>query len=658
MSNALEKIKKISLINEKDYIIGLNCRLLIFEPFSKTMPHNHSEGEVWILISGEMTVKINDQIIDLKMGNFLKIDPLVKHQIINGEHSSVLHVLWWNNAKKLKNVVEHFVDSSPKESKYQLIIPAIVTPNGPMHLGHAGGPYIIADVLRRAFKMQGIRTSTFLGTLGHQEHIQIAAHKDGSDYYALAKKNTDSILQSFALLDIEYDFFLHPSPPARFKEIMSEIFYELYHQKIIYEKEASVPFDNDNNCFVVDAHLKGQCPMCRAFVSGVECENCGLYLDDSLLLKPSTLKNGTVETRPLKRLYLKLEPISQKLAEHYQTMWLTTSMRTYLDHWFSRDLPDVCISNPLTEGINIPLPGYKKQYFTVAFEHVARYFLAFEMFSQKKGRPQSWKDFVLSDEHELTITFGNDNFFARTILAPSILIALKCEAVIPRYFHSNHFMNLNKSKFSTSKNNAIWVNEFVNEHNREFLRFYLIYMRPEFSETNFSVDEFKKFNQALWKEGFANYLFKIQSILDKHESKILPGAGEFSHHEVSFLRITQELGKNINRSIAPRNFNSTFLCSQIERYVLEAIRFADSATSWKHMQLHTPRSSLLATQTRLLLYSLAVLIVGLHPVMPNLTTQLANCLGLGSITTALLAEDWLQKPFNAFSLNSIIEILQ
>lgn len=48
-----------------------------------------------------------------------------------------------------------------------LIVPAMLTPNGLMHVGHAAGPFVHADVLKRVAQSTGSDAFVLQGTHGH-----------------------------------------------------------------------------------------------------------------------------------------------------------------------------------------------------------------------------------------------------------------------------------------------------------------------------------------------------------------------------------------------------------------------------------------------------------------------------------------------------------
>ena len=122
-------------------------------------------------------------------------------------------------------------------------------------------------------------------------------------------------------------------------------------------------------------------------------------------------------------------------------------------------------------------PDFENQKVHVWMEMAAHY----EAFSK---RPDFWIH-----------CFGFDNSFYYLLFIPALLRALDSKARIPDVFVSNEFFLLQGSKFSTSRNHAIWADEF--QGNADHLRLFLSLKRPTVTQSNFSPEEFRRFSRKL-----------------------------------------------------------------------------------------------------------------------------------------------------------------
>ena len=108
-----------------------------------------------------------------------------------------------------------------------------------------------------------------------------------------------------------------------------------------------------------------------------------------------------------------------------------------------------------------------------------------------------YETFALSSDH-WTHCFGFDNSFYYLLFIPTLLRALHSQAKLPDTIVSNEFLLLEGQKFSTSRNHAIWADEFSG--NAEHLRLFLCLHRPSTENANFSELAFRSFSLDLGKQ--------------------------------------------------------------------------------------------------------------------------------------------------------------
>ena len=71
-------------LNERYHSDNLDVKMLEILPGYKTSYHYHDNIEnIFIVLSGKLLAKINDNILLLKKGDYILIKPYVKHQFIN-----------------------------------------------------------------------------------------------------------------------------------------------------------------------------------------------------------------------------------------------------------------------------------------------------------------------------------------------------------------------------------------------------------------------------------------------------------------------------------------------------------------------------------------------------------------------------------------------
>src|SRR3990167_10315505 len=94
--------------------------------------------------------------------------------------------------------------------KKYLIIPAMPTPNGPLHLGHIGGPYLRADILARHLWQQGNHVTVLSGTDNFENYTARQAIKEKLPPLAICQKYYPQIVADLKTMNIHFDDFINP----------------------------------------------------------------------------------------------------------------------------------------------------------------------------------------------------------------------------------------------------------------------------------------------------------------------------------------------------------------------------------------------------------------------------------------------------------------
>jgi methionyl-tRNA synthetase len=626
-------------------------RLLWLDPGSCTPRHNHTETELWTVLGGRVEVDVEGVRVTLDVGSLITLPPLQRHDIRPADAPAVLQVCFWHDQAHFEEAVKQFGTTTEASNVVHFVIPNWITPNGPLHLGHASGPYISADVLRRALVLTGAETVYAAGTLGHLEHIAVAASERGMNYYELADLNTKSISESFRRLQIVPDVFLDPRPTQRFKEIVHELFEELHAAEAIEERETAVPFDARIERYVVDAHLLGSCPHCGARAFGHECEGCGGSMLDSELQSPTNRSGETLTHRPLRRMFLKLAKLRPYLQHFRDTAILPSQASCFIDAWLAKELPALCITNPLSEGIPVSLPGYESQRFTVFMEHAARHFFAIEQWAHRKGIIASWRELARRNDIQLSLFFGSDNSFGRLIITPTVTAAVGAKSLVAKRCYLNHFLLLDGSKFSTGRNHAIWVNDFVEETNSDFVRFFLTLVRPEVEETDFTLTQFKAHVNEFWKGQFVKLLGAVRAQMELVQGSELPPAGTWERDDIRFYKRIMEMDACITHWYRPDTFDPSLVARRVQEFVRDTLAFARSCEPWPRQGL--PSYDRARTQARLIVCALTRVSLALYPIAPKIGEMLIKLVGAGRPSMAWLERSWLTEPMRPFAVSKV-----
>jgi methionyl-tRNA synthetase len=428
---------------------------------SSTALHHHHDLEMWFIVSGSGTIVSSSGNHEVTSGDVVQWTEKDVHSITNvGDEELVFFTSWWNG-----------VSDTPTK-KPVLLLTAFPTPNGPPHLGHISGPYLGADIYKRAEILRGNSARMLSGTIGYLNWIVKAAAERDETNHQTAEFFSNAISRGFSSLEIKPDTFVTFKDEDVFADITRRVFSDFLAKGIVKYEEGQSYWSSDKQEFLFESEITGRCPICRTDgASNLDCEQCGYVFDEVELLDARSSKDGRpLQLRPLKRYYFDLECARAPLQRWLANISTDYFIKSYIARCLSRRLPRIPVSYISTFGVEIGQPEAPNQRIFSYFELLSKYLVA----SHFAGIP--------TDElksYSLIGFCGYDNLYRRTILFPAMIALHLGEEYMPMGFVYNYFLTLEGRKFSTSQNHAVWAEDAVRTHSVDQLRYYLAKVRPE-----------------------------------------------------------------------------------------------------------------------------------------------------------------------------------
>ena len=118
---------------------------------------------------------------------------------------------------------------------------------------------------------------------------------------------------------------------------------------------------------------------------------------------------------------------------------------------------------------------------------------------------------------------GKDNIVFHCIVFPSMLKAYG-DYVLPENVPANEFLNLEGDKISTSRNWAVWVNEYEEQFpgQEDVLRYVLTANAPETKDNDFTWKDFQQRNNSELVAVFGNFVNRAVVLTHKYFNGVVP----------------------------------------------------------------------------------------------------------------------------------------
>ena len=409
--------------------------------------------------------------------------------------------------------------------KRTLITAALPYANGPVHIGHLAGVYVPADIYARYLRLNGRPVAFICGSDEHGVPITIKAKKEGVTPQDIVDRYHSIIKKSFEGLGISFDIYSRTSSKIH-EQTASEFFKRLYDKGQFVVKTSEQLYDEKAQQFLADRYVTGECPHChnpRAY--GDQCEACGTSLSPDELINPkSAITGSTPVKRETRHWYLPLER-----WEDFLRHWILdghkewkTNVYGQCKSWLDMGLQPRAVTRDLDWGVPVPLDEAKGKVLYVWFDAPIGY-----ISNTKELYPDTWETWWKDPETRLIHFIGKDNIVFHCIIFPTMLKAYDDNFNLPDNVPANEFLNLEGDKISTSRNWAIWLNEYLEDFpgKQDVLRYVLTANAPETKDNDFTWADFQSRNNNELVAIAGNFVNRAVVLTHKYFDGIVPAAG-------------------------------------------------------------------------------------------------------------------------------------
>ena len=413
-----------------------------------------------------------------------------------------------------------------KDKQRILITAALPYANGRLHIGHVAGAYLPADIAARYLKLRGREVYFVCGSDENGAPITFSAMKEDVSPQDIVDRYTASIMDAFAGLEIDFSLYGRTHTP-RHEKVAQEFFLRMYERGHIVKKTSEQVYCTVCERFLPDRYIEGTCyyPDCKTpGARGDQCEKCGRPMDATKLIDPECMvcktlgreSRGHIEVRQTDHWYFRLDSFSGALREYLDSHpeW-RESVKRFSYGLIDQGLKERGITRDMDWGVPVPLPGGEGKVLYVWFDAPIGYITFSQEYFEERGKPEEWKEFWHNPENGLAHFIGKDNTVFHTVIFPGMLMAhgdyRVADAVVV-----NEFLNLEGDKISTSRDYAVWVDEYLESFPAEPLRYYLTAIAPETSDADFSWKQFQQRNNGELADNLGNFIQRNLTFCKKY----------------------------------------------------------------------------------------------------------------------------------------------
>ncbi|RZK75921.1 MAG: methionine--tRNA ligase, partial [Pedobacter sp.] len=475
--------------------------------------------------------------------------------------------------------------------------------------------------------------------------ITLKAKKEGVTPQVIVDKYHKIIGDSFREFGVSFDIY-HRTSSLTHHHTASDFFENLYNKGVFTEEVTEQYYDEKAQSFLADRYITGTCPKCgNENAYGDQCENCGSTLNATDLINPkSTLSGEKPVRKETKNWFLPLDQYEERLRTYIESHkeW-RPNVYGQCQSWLNAGLQPRAMTRDLDWGVKVPVKGADGKVLYVWFDAPIGYISATkELFeyarldvwnpkseeyyiNQKEVEKGNWEDYWKDEETKLVHFIGKDNIVFHCIIFPAMLMA-HGDYILADNVPANEFLNLEGQKISTSKNWAVWLNEYLVEFKdkQDVLRYVLTATAPETKDNDFTWKDFQARNNNELVAILGNFINRVTVLTHKYFGGKVPMLMEITAEDQQVIDDLAAFPAKISASIEAYRFREAL--AEVMNVARLGNKYLADTEPWKVIKTDEDRVRTILYISLQIAANLEILI---EPFLPFTADKLMKMLNYG-----------------------------
>ncbi|MFW9825083.1 MAG: methionine--tRNA ligase [Candidatus Thorarchaeota archaeon] len=506
------------------------------------------------------------------------------------------------------------------------------------HLGNMIGSTLSADVFARFLRLKGEEVVFVSGSDSHGTPVSVEAKKLKVPAEELAFKYHNIIKDLHEKWQISFDNYTITHNPTHI-EFVKNMYLDVQKNGYVKEKEIESLYCENDNLFLPDRFVEGTCPNCKEDgARGDQCDKCQRLITPLELIKPKcAICGNTPVIKKTRHWYLDLPKLQEKLKTLIdQNEIIPPNARNMCLNSLAEGIPERAITRDLEWGIPAPFKGAENKVIYVWFEAVLGYITAVKEWAEKIINKPNKFDFFWKDPDTRTVYFiGKDNIIFHLIIFPGLLIAYNEDKkdndklVLPYNVSSTEFLMMGTEKLSKSRGVGIGIDEALKLAPLDYWRFYLLFNRPETSDTPFLWSEFEN-NLKTLNDNIGNFIHRTLTFIERQFNSKIPEKIKYDEIDTKFIEKINKISNEVGESLI--NFKIRKAIRDIVTFAKEGNVYLNDKAPWHLIKKDKKAAGHVFNICAQAVYALSVL---LGPFIPETSENILSLLNAPKLSDLL-----------------------